>query len=73
MLFQSNTFYFHDDIRQNDRLGHHSLALYGKMMQLKWMVTQAANLLHSAQHLILFTTEENLYDDGLEQHEGDYI
>lgn len=35
-----------------------------------WMVTQAAKLSHSAKHL-LFTTEENQHDDGLEQHEDD--
>jgi len=30
MLLQTSMFYFQEDVRQNDRLGHHSLALHEK-------------------------------------------
>lgn len=35
MLFQIGMFYFQDDVRQNNRLGHHSIALYGKKDAVK--------------------------------------
>jgi len=31
MLLQTSMFYFQEDVRQNDRLGHHSLALHEKV------------------------------------------
>jgi len=35
MLLQTSMFYFQEDVRQNDRLGHHSLALHEKKDAIK--------------------------------------